>query len=76
MRATLEIDGDILQAAKVPAKAERKTLGQVLSKLVRRGLAESAAATPLASAAEPSMQMEGARLAAEGDQDKARTRRG
>jgi hypothetical protein len=39
MRATLDIDADILKAAQVLAEAERKTLGQVLSDLVRKGLA-------------------------------------
>jgi hypothetical protein len=42
MRTTLDIDADILKAAKVVAEAERKTLGQVLSELVRKGLAGSA----------------------------------
>jgi hypothetical protein len=42
MRATLDIDADILKAAKVLADAEHKTLGQVLSELVRKGLAEAA----------------------------------
>jgi hypothetical protein len=43
MRTTLDIDADILRAAKVLADAESKTLGQVLSELVRRGLAEAPA---------------------------------
>jgi hypothetical protein len=43
MRATLDIDADILRAAKVLADAESKTLGQVLSELVRKGLVEAAA---------------------------------
>jgi hypothetical protein len=41
MRATLDIDADILKAAKVLAEAGRKTLGQVLSELVRKGLEET-----------------------------------
>ena len=40
MRTTLDIDADILKAAKVLAEEEGKTLGLVLSELVRKGLAE------------------------------------
>jgi hypothetical protein len=43
MRTTLDIDDDILQAAKELARAERKTAGQVLSELARRGLTQPAA---------------------------------
>ncbi len=42
MKTTLDIDADILKAAKVLADAEQKSLGQVLSELVRKGLAASA----------------------------------
>lgn len=38
MRTTLDIDDDILQAAKELARAENKTAGQVLSELARKGL--------------------------------------
>ncbi len=38
MRTTVDIDDDILQAAKEIAKMRRKTAGQVLSELARRGL--------------------------------------
>ena len=38
MRTTLDIDDDILQAAKELARAEKKTAGQVLSELARKGL--------------------------------------
>lgn len=38
MRTTLDIDDDVLQAAKELAQYESKTAGQVLSDLVRRGL--------------------------------------
>lgn len=38
MRTTLDIDDDILTAAKELAAAEKKTAGQVLSDLARRGL--------------------------------------
>jgi hypothetical protein len=40
MRTTLDIDDDILQAAKELARAEGKTAGQVLSELARKGLTE------------------------------------
>jgi hypothetical protein len=40
MRTTLDIDDDVLQAAKELARRERKTAGQVLSELARRGLIE------------------------------------
>jgi hypothetical protein len=38
MRTTLDIDDDVLQAAKELARAEKKTAGQVLSELARKGL--------------------------------------
>jgi hypothetical protein len=38
MRTTLDIDDDILQAAKERARAEGKTTGQVVSELVRQAL--------------------------------------
>jgi len=37
MRTTLEIDDDVLMAAKELAAREGKTAGQVLSELARRG---------------------------------------
>jgi hypothetical protein len=40
MRTTLDIDDDILQAAKEIARAEKKTAGQVLSELARKGLTQ------------------------------------
>jgi hypothetical protein len=40
MRTTLDIDDDILQAAKELARAEHKTAGQVLSELARKGLTQ------------------------------------
>lgn len=40
MRTTLDIDDDVLQAAKELARRERKTAGRVLSELARRGLTE------------------------------------
>jgi len=38
MRTTLDIDIDVLQAAKELAAARRKTAGQVLSELARKAL--------------------------------------
>lgn len=38
MRTTLDIDDDVLQAAKELAKARKKTAGQVLSELARKAL--------------------------------------
>ena len=52
MRTTLDIDDDILQAAKELARAEKKTAGQVLSELARKGLTQ-AAASRLGFAEEP-----------------------
>lgn len=39
MRTTLDLDDDILQAAKELAAAKGSTAGKVLSELARRGLA-------------------------------------
>jgi len=39
MRTTLEIDDDVLQAARSLAAAEGKNIGKALSDLARRGLA-------------------------------------
>jgi len=41
MRTTLDIDDDVLQAAKEIAQARRKTTGEVLSDLARKGLEPS-----------------------------------
>jgi len=38
MRTTLDIDDDVLQAAKELASSRRMTAGQVLSELARKGL--------------------------------------
>jgi hypothetical protein len=38
MRTTLDIDDDVLQAARELASAHRKTTGQMLSELARQGL--------------------------------------
>ncbi len=39
MRTTLQIDDDVLEAARSLAKVENRTVGQVVSRLARRGLA-------------------------------------
>jgi hypothetical protein len=39
MRTTLDIDDDVLQAARSVAAAEGKNIGKALSELARRGLA-------------------------------------
>ena len=41
MRTTLDLDDDILQAAKELAAARGSTAGKVLSELARRGLARA-----------------------------------
>jgi hypothetical protein len=38
MRTTLDIDDDVLQAAKELARVEKKTAGKVISELARRAL--------------------------------------
>ncbi|HYT73582.1 MAG TPA: hypothetical protein VEL79_02435 [Vicinamibacterales bacterium] len=38
MRTTLDIDDDVLQAAKEIAANRRSTIGKVISELVRKGL--------------------------------------
>jgi hypothetical protein len=43
MRTTLDIDDDVLQAAKELAQRKGGTAGQMISTLARRGLAASAA---------------------------------
>ena len=53
MRTTLDIDDDILQAAKELARAERKTAGQVLSELARKGLTQQAPAIGFSEEAVP-----------------------
>lgn len=45
MRTTLDIDDDVLFAAKELASKERKTAGKILSKIFRRSL-QSNATTP------------------------------
>ena len=43
MRTTLDIDDDVLMAAKELAKAAHKTAGQIISDLVRKSLTATAA---------------------------------
>jgi hypothetical protein len=45
MRTTVSIDDDLLEVARQMAEAREETLGQVLSRLIRRGL-EPRVATP------------------------------
>jgi len=52
MRTTLDIDDDILAAARDLAKAEGRTMGEIISDLARRGL--TAPTQPLGGLAEPS----------------------
>jgi hypothetical protein len=46
MRTTLDIEDDVLFAAKEIARRERKSLGQVISDLARRAFAQGAAQPP------------------------------
>lgn len=42
MRTTLDIDTDVLDVARAIAEAETRSLGSVISRLARRGLAPTA----------------------------------
>jgi hypothetical protein len=57
MRTTLDIDDDILQAAKELAQAEKKTAGQVLSELARKALTQATRPVGLAEEAAPPFVM-------------------
>jgi len=46
MRTTIDIDDDILQAAKELASGQSLTIGKVVSALARRGLAQPAGSGP------------------------------
>lgn len=46
MRTTLDIDDDVLAAARELAKAEGKTMGEVISELVRLALTSPSIAEP------------------------------
>jgi hypothetical protein len=52
MRTTLDIDEDALEAASSIARAERKSLGRVVSELVRRALTARLGATETGFAAQ------------------------
>lgn len=45
MRTTLDIEEDVLSAAKDLARRKKKTIGQVISALARKGLTAAAAPT-------------------------------
>lgn len=47
MRTTIAIDDDVLMAAKHMAEAQRRTIGQVISDLVREALAPPPQADPV-----------------------------
>lgn len=49
MRTTLDIADDVLFAAKEVARRDKKTLGQIASELMRRGLSSGAAAQDMAT---------------------------
>jgi hypothetical protein len=53
MRTTLDIDEDVLQAAKERARRENKTAGQVISELARIALTTPNAQRAAPRAAEP-----------------------
>jgi hypothetical protein len=57
MRTTLDIDDDILQAAKELARVEKKTAGQVISELARRGLTQGAGISGFAEEPSPPFVM-------------------
>ena len=46
MRTTIDLDDDILQAAKELASGRRLTIGKVVSDLARRGLMQPAGVPP------------------------------
>lgn len=59
MRTTLDIDDDVLAAAKELAKAQNSTAGEVISGLVRRALTGDAAVGPGPAAQHGLMYEEG-----------------
>jgi hypothetical protein len=74
MRTTLHIDDDVLAAARGLAEAENRTLGEVVTRLARKGLAprpqtaEDAGFPVFAvSAAAPPLTLETVRQALEDD---------
>lgn len=59
MRTTLDIEDDILQAAKELARQEGATAGQVLSALARKGLTSASAKKPLVRGGVPLLPSRG-----------------
>jgi hypothetical protein len=55
VRTTLDIDDDVLQAARERAAREGKSMGQVLSELARRGLTSTSTAKESRSSARRSV---------------------
>lgn len=53
MRTTLDIDDDVLQAAKERARREHKTAGQVISELARQALTSAPALKAATKVSEP-----------------------
>jgi hypothetical protein len=53
MRTTLDIDDDVLQAAKERARRENKTAGEVISELARQALTTPAVEKVAMKTAEP-----------------------
>lgn len=53
MRTTLDIDVDLLEAAKERARRERKTMGEVVSALLRQALTAGPPPSPPAAVHEP-----------------------
>ena len=53
MRTTLDIDDEVLDAAKAIARRQRRTAGAVISELARRALTQTAPAQQAAPAPEP-----------------------
>ena len=53
MRTTLDIDDDVLQAAKERARRENRTAGEVISELARSALTSPPAQKAASRAAEP-----------------------
>ncbi|MEK9812223.1 MAG: hypothetical protein VW440_04165 [Bordetella sp.] len=48
MRTTVDLDEDVLVAAKALSRAQRRTLGQVLSEAARKGILQGGQGSPLA----------------------------
>ena len=53
MRTTLDIADDVLFAAKEVARRNKKTLGEIVSEIMRCGLSSSAVAGAVSSAEKP-----------------------